>query len=95
MNKTQLVKIVADKTSFKQKEVNEILNAITETIGDTLVKKESVTLVGFGTFTTLYRDAKNMFNPSTGSLIKVDSTTLPKFKAAKNLKDKVGQKNKS
>ncbi len=50
MNKAELVNEVSGKTGLSKKETQNVVDVLTETIGDTLAKGEKVTLVGFGTF---------------------------------------------
>lgn len=50
MNKTELIKVLAEKTGKSQKEANAFLDAFTETVTETLSKGGKVALVGFGTF---------------------------------------------
>lgn len=50
MNKAELVNEVSAKTGLIKKETHNVIDVLTETIGDTLAKGEKVTLVGFGTF---------------------------------------------
>jgi len=50
MNKAELVNEVSAKTGLTKKETQNVIDVMTETIGDTLAKGEKVTLVGFGTF---------------------------------------------
>ena len=50
MNKAELVNEVSVKIGLSKKETQDVMDVLTETIGDTLAKGEKVTLVGFGTF---------------------------------------------
>ncbi len=52
-------------------------------------KKDSVTLVGFGTFKVAQRKARKGRNPETGEEIKIKAKKVPKFVAGKRLKDAV------
>lgn len=92
MTKKELVKIVAEQANITQKDALNALNAITETISDSVAKKEDVSIIGFGTFTTSYRNERNGINPSTGALIKIPAAVMPKFKAGKAFKEKVSKK---
>jgi len=89
MTKKELVQSVAQQTQMTQKDTENIVNTVLGTIGDTIAKGENVTIIGFGTFTTTYRAARNGINPKTGALIKINSSTVPKFKAGKKLKEKL------
>ena len=50
MNRAELVSEVSVKIGLSKKETQDVMDVLTETIGDTLAKGEKVTLVGFGTF---------------------------------------------
>ena len=60
------------------------------TITKALKKKETVALVGFGTFKVAQRKARKGRNPETGEEIKIKAKKVPKFIAGKGLKDAVG-----
>ena len=53
-------------------------------------KKETVTLIGFGTFKVAQRKARKGRNPGTGEEIEIKANKVPKFVAGKRLKDDVG-----
>ena len=89
MNKNELVASLAEKTGLKKTEVEKVLKAFTETVTDELKKGEKVQLVGFGTFETATREAREGRNPRTGATMKIAATKAPKFKAGKALKDAV------
>ena len=89
MNKKELIKSVADKSAISQKDVTAVLDALIETISDTLKNKDSIALVGFGTFETVERAARVGRNPKTGAEIQIPAAISPKFKAGKTLKDTV------
>jgi DNA-binding protein HU-beta len=54
-----------------------------------LQKEESVTMVGFGTFSVSRRAARKGRNPQTGAEIRIPATKAPRFKAGKSLKDAI------
>ena len=89
MNKTDLIKALAKKTNLSQMDTEKLVNTFLETVSDTLKAKDSVTLVGFGTFGVSHRKAKIGVNPKTGAKIQIDAKDVPVFKAGKALKDKV------
>ena len=89
MNKNELVASLAEKTGLKKTEVEKVLKAFTETATDELKKGEKIQLVGFGTFETATREAREGRNPRTGATMKIAATKAPKFKAGKALKDAV------
>ena len=66
MNREELVKEIAKSTKLSQKSVSEVLSATVESIQNTVKKGDKVTLVGFGTFESRRRAARNGRNPQTG-----------------------------
>ena len=89
MNRMDLVSAIADKTGLKKKDAEAALGAAIEAINGALVKGDKVQLVGFGTFETRKRAAREGRNPQTGASIKIAASTSPVFKAGKALKDAV------
>jgi len=89
MNKSELIRIVGTTTGLQIKQAESAINAVFDTIADVMEKKDKLTLVGFGTFGTIDRSARNGVNPSTGEKIKISARTVPTFKAGKALKEKV------
>jgi DNA-binding protein HU-beta len=90
MNKEELVQEVAKKTKVSQKQTDEILGALVETIQKTVAKGKKVTLIGFGTFEPRKRAARTGRNPQTGKELKIAAKTVPAFSAGKKFKDLVG-----
>jgi DNA-binding protein HU-beta len=88
-NKKELVAVMATKSGLTPKDSELALNAIVESITEFLSKKDNVQLIGFGTFETRERAAREGRNPQTGGEIKIEATTAPAFKAGKGLKDAV------
>lgn len=91
MNKTELVKSIAEKADITQKDAEKVLNAVTASIEEALAQGEKVQLVGFGTFEVRERNARTGRNPKTGEEIKIAAAKVPAFKAGKALKDSVAK----
>lgn len=89
MHKKELVEAVAQKTGKSQKDVKETLEAILETITDTLKKGDKVTLIGFGTFSIQQTQARTGRNPQTGKAMQIKAKKRPRFKAGADLSTKV------
>jgi len=89
MNKTELVKAIAEKANLKVSETEKLVNAFIDQVSGTLKKKGKVTLVGFGTFTVAHRKAKTGINPKTGQKIMIKAKDVPVFRAGKALKDRI------
>ncbi|WP_373531558.1 HU family DNA-binding protein [Vampirovibrio sp.] len=92
MNKEELVQEVAKKTKVSQKQVDETLASIVETIVKTVSKGKKVTLIGFGTFEPRKRAARTGRNPQTGKELKIPAKTVPAFSAGKKFKELVAKK---
>lgn len=88
MNKGDLVNEVAKVVSTK-KEAQAAVDCVFESITKALKKKDTVTLVGFGTFKVNKRKARKGRNPQTGEEIKIKAKRVPKFAPGKALKDAV------
>ncbi len=88
MNKADLINEVAKVVNTK-KEAQEAVDCILSTITKSLKKKNSVSLVGFGTFKVDKRKARKGRNPQTGEEIKIKAKNVPKFVAGKALKEAV------
>jgi len=88
MNKGDLVKEVAKVLNTK-KEAQSAVDYVFLTISNALKKKDTVTLVGFGTFKVKNRKARNARNPQTGELIKLKAKNVAKFSPGKALKNAV------
>jgi len=89
MNKTELVKKIADKTNLKVNEAEKLVNAFIETVTDELKNKGKVTLIGFGTFKVVHRKEKVGVNPKTKEKIKIKAKDVPRFVPGKSLKEKI------
>jgi len=89
MNKQELVDAIATKAGVTKKEADAVLSAMTEAIMEAVADGEKVTLVGFGTFESRDRQAREGRNPSTGKPITIPATTVPGFSAGKLFKEKI------
>ena len=91
MNKTELVAAVANDAGLTQQQAKDAVDAVVGNIQKTLKGGDSVSLVGFGTFSVTKRAARTGRNPQTGKEIKIAAAKLPKFKAGKGFKDAVAK----
>lgn len=92
MNKTELIEAIAKKTELTKKDAEAALKAVIETIEGALKKGDKVQLVGFGTFETKKRKAREGRNPKTGATIKIAACKYPAFSAGKAFKEVVNKK---
>ena len=89
MNKSDLIDAVADSADISKAAAGRALDGALAAITKALKKGDSVTLVGFGTFTVRKRNARTGRNPRTGEAIKIKASTVPGFKPGKALKDAI------
>ena len=92
MNKIEFIDAVASKTGLTKKDTKAAVDAALETITETLAKKDSVSFIGFGTFSTSARAAREATVPGTTRKVQLSATTVAKFKAGSNLRTKVASK---
>lgn len=89
MTKAQLIEIVAAKSGLSKADAGRALDAVLEGIETGLKKEGKVALVGFGTFATKTRAAREGINPLTKEKISIPAKTVVGFKAGSKLKDSV------
>ena len=89
MNKSELIDAVASAADLTKADAGRAIDATVVAITDTLSKGDSLSLIGFGTFSISERAARAGRNPRTGETIQIKAAKLPKFKAGKALKDAV------
>ena len=89
MNKADLVNNVALKTGAKKKDVDMIIAATLDAIGEALASGERVQFPGFGSFEVRERAERVGRNPRTKKEILIPACRVPAFKAGKTLKNKV------
>lgn len=87
MNKTELIAAIAERTELSRKDAEKALKAFTDVVTEQLKNGEKIQLVGFGTFETSERAAREGRNPQTGETMMIKASRTPKFKAGKALKD--------
>lgn len=96
MTKADFVAEVAKLSGLSKKDASAAINAVTDAITNVLVKRDTISFIGFGTFSTTKRKERTARVPSTGKTIKVPATQVAKFKVGKTLKEAVatGKKKK-
>ncbi len=92
VGKKELTQILSEKTNLTQKEASEFINAFTGAVAEKLAEGEKVQLVGFGTFSTRKRAARQGRSPATGETIDIPASVVPVFKPGKKLKERVNTK---
>ncbi len=89
MNKAELIEAVASRASLSKTDAAGAVEAVFDSIAHALSNRNTVSLIGFGTFSTSDRAARTGRNPRTGETINIAATCVPKFKAGKSLKEAV------
>ena len=89
MTKSEFVDQVADRASLGKKEASDAVDAVLNTIEDTLKRGGEVTFSGFGKFSVAERGPRQGVNPRTGERITIAGGKVPKFSAGAGLKSAV------
>jgi DNA-binding protein HU-beta len=90
VTKQEFVDAVASKASMSRREAGDAVDAVLDTITDTLKRGDSVTFTGFGKFSTAHRAAREGVNPrNPGQKVHIPAATVPKFSAGSQLKSAV------
>jgi DNA-binding protein HU-beta len=87
MNKQELIEQIAKSADISKAAAAKVIDAFTDSVTAALKGGDSVTLIGFGTFTVSERAARTGRNPQTGKELKISARKAPGFRAGKSLKD--------
>ena len=89
MNKSELIDAIAENGGLSKADAGKALDATIAAVTNALKAGDTVTLVGFGTFSVKERAARTGRNPQTGATLEIKASKVPGFKAGKGLKDSV------
>ncbi|MDH2363407.1 HU family DNA-binding protein [Priestia megaterium] len=89
MKKAELIDAVVTKTELTKQDSKKAIDALFETISNTLAKEEKIQVVGFGTFEVRNRAERTGRNPQTGEKMTIPASKVPAFKPGKELKEAV------
>jgi DNA-binding protein HU-beta len=89
MNKSGIVDAVHSVLGGTKVQAEQAVEMMIESIITTLKKGEEVSIAGLGIFAVKQRKARKARNPRTGEMVDVMAMKVPKFRAAKALKDAV------
>jgi len=89
LTKRELIEVVAKKANLTNKAARDAVQAVINSIRDSLKRGEKVVITGFGTFSVRNRVERVGRNPKTGEQVKVAAKRVPKFRPAKGLKDTI------
>ncbi|MFE0852243.1 HU family DNA-binding protein [Streptomyces mutabilis] len=88
MNRSELIAALSDRASVTRKDVDAVLTAFAETVGEVVAKgDEKVTIPGFLTFERTHRSARTARNPQTGEPIQIPAGYGAKVSAGSKLKE--------
>lgn len=91
MNKSELIDAIAQHSGLTKADSGRALDATMNAIKEALKNDNTVSLVGFGTFSVKERAARTGRNPKTGAPLEIKASRVPSFKAGKGLKDAVAK----
>ncbi len=91
MKKSDFIQAVAEKAGLSKKDTQKAIDAALDVITEALKKGDDVAFIGFGTFTTTMRAAREAKVPGTNKVVKVPATKVVKFKVGKKLKEAVAK----
>jgi len=89
LTKRELIEIVSKKANLTNKAAKEAVQAIINSIRDSLKRGEKVVITGFGTFSVRKRIERVGRNPKTGEKITIAARKAPGFTPGKTLKKAV------
>ena len=89
MRKSDIAVQVAGRTPLTKAQANGAVNAVFKVIRDALANGDTVTVTGFGRFSTKSRPARTGRNRRTGETVAIAASKAPWFKAGKALRDEL------
>ena len=92
MTKAELVEKVANQINLTKKQTEVVVNTVFSSITDSLAEGKKVELRGFGSFRISQRNARVGRNPKSGQKVDVPSKKVPFFKAGKELRELVDER---
>ncbi|HWR90722.1 MAG TPA: integration host factor subunit alpha [Dissulfurispiraceae bacterium] len=87
MTKADIVNLVFEKVGLPKNETQEIVEAVFQTIKQTLIVGESIKITGFGTFHVRKKSARIGRNPKTKEEVEITPRRVVTFKASEHLKE--------
>ena len=89
LNKTELIGKVAEQAGMTKKDTEKVVNTLIDVVEDTLAKGDTVAILGFGTFLSRERPAREGRNPRTGEAIQIPASKVPVFRPGRGLRGSV------
>ena len=91
MNKSDLIKSLAEFSGLTLRKAEEIVDTIFDTMTQALKDGDRIEIRGFGSFTVKEYKGYVGRNPKTGEKIEVDTKWLPFFKVGKELRESLNE----
>ncbi|MFI0481463.1 HU family DNA-binding protein [Actinomadura sp. 9N215] len=89
MNRSELVRAVAERAGSDEAAARQHVDAVVETVMERVSAGERVIVTGFGTFDRLSRPARKARNPRTGLPIEVPAAEVPRFRSGQTFRNRV------
>lgn len=89
MTKSDIVDVVAASAKLSKADAGRALASVLESISEALKRGESVSIIGFGTFSVKHRAARVGRNPQNGQAMNIQASRNPSFKPGKSLQEAV------
>ncbi|MEX2194472.1 MAG: HU family DNA-binding protein [Thermoleophilaceae bacterium] len=89
MTKAEFVDQVASNSGLGKGDATKAVDAVLNTIEETLARGGEISFTGFGKFSVAQRGARQGVNPQTGEKIQIAASQVPKFSAGSALKKRV------
>lgn len=89
LSKSDLARKVAEKTKMPISKATDLVNAVIDSITETMARGEEIRITGFGTFRIAHRGERTARNPRTGETIRVPATQRPAFTPGSSLVEAV------
>ena len=89
MNKTELIAKVAEQANMTKKDTERFVNAFIDVVQNALAEGDTVSILGFGTFLSRERPAREGRNPRTGEAIQIPASRVPVFRPGRGLRGSV------
>jgi DNA-binding protein HU-beta len=89
VNKTELIAKVAEEANMTKKDTERFVNTFINVVEDALAAGDTVAILGFGTFLSRERPAREGRNPRTGEAIQIPASKVPVFRPGRGLRGSV------
>lgn len=90
MIKSELIQRITERNPhLYQRDIENVVAAVLDTVTDALARGDRVELRGFGAFSVKQRPARIGRNPRTGAQVSVDAKAVPFFKTGKEMRQRL------